>query len=226
MKKKLALVLMSGAILFSIQSCEKESVTQSQSISTPSYSIQNQSISTISYPFDNQKEILLFSTTVAFDEKLAELISLTEEHDNAFLNTYSMYTNEEIDSIEDFVEHNEYFPLEEFEDLFSFNSLRKKFVVDLEDWLDNEELDGSTTPYDNYANLEQEEMTLLNEDGAVIIDSTIYAFRSDSLYLFEDMDWSAFEDFINSYNSNKAHQYVLFGKENLTLMNIHQVKQC
>ncbi len=186
--KKITSLILSGSMLFLI-SCQKNAEKQAAKDFT---------VTAIPKSGDGaDSKILRFTSWEAYDNTLENLQNAVEDHETGFLDQYpDNITDEELDDIEDAVGHDENAPLREFEVTHGFTSLLGGFLDAEEDWLNNDELDEENVPEDGFHGLSEEELTLVNEHGALIVGTTIYVFRNEALHEFPNLDYNAYNAFV------------------------------
>lgn len=145
-------------------------------------------------------KILHFSSWANYDETLESLLNDVDTWEEYFVNLHPDASVGELDSIEEITGHDENAPLFEFINTYGHSNSLSNYLSLEEDWLNNEVLDTNFDPSDEFWGLIEEELSLVNNDGAIAVNETIYVFRLDSLYAFPDMDWNNYLDFINSTN--------------------------
>jgi len=107
-----------------------------------------------------------------FMNVMKHLEQAVELHNEKFESENPNLSPEELDEREDQIGFNPVQPLLDFEQRFNFSSRREFIEEKIVKWLDNEILDDENDP-DDLDMLEEEERTLLNARGEVIIQGTL-----------------------------------------------------
>ena len=186
-------------MLCTLYSCDKD-----EPINTYNYQSNRLRVIEIQKSGSSDNKILAFSDWNAYDSTLTSLINLIDEREEEFLSSYGYMDDEELNDYEDSIGYDEYQPLKDFETTLSFNSSRQDFEIAENEWLDNENLDTVNIPDNNFSGLDEEELTLLNKDKAVIVNDTFYVFGNDSLYKFSEQD-----DYLEFVNATSQTQIFL-----------------
>jgi hypothetical protein len=187
MKKTIYLLtLLSVAIIFST-SCEKQKKDPV---------IDNGEFYTYSTTAGAAK-ILKFENESDFDLKLSQLSMEIELRDSLWLNSNASLSDDQLDSLEEFSLYQFEEPLDSFDTHYQFSSLRSLYNTDLSQWLDNYELDTNIRLTEKYFGLSTVELTLFNEDGAVVIGTDIMLLTENGLIAFPDLNWEAYLTYLN-----------------------------
>ncbi len=121
-----------------------------------------------------QSSMLVFDTMETFKQTVSQLELQVEENDDAFLSEWGYLDDELLNAKEEEIAFEDT-PLTIFENNFEFNSLRKKFLSEEENWLNNEQLDEFDSPLDkDIFDFDEFEMSILNQFGEFKIERAIY----------------------------------------------------
>lgn len=123
----------------------------------------------------SQSSLLAFTDLATFKSTIAQLETDFEAHDDAFIAQWPSLTADQLSDKEQVVGFDSYQPLKNFESLYLFsNSMRKDYEIAENNWLNNSDLIESNDPDKTFYELDVEEMTVLNDVGAVKIGTAIY----------------------------------------------------
>lgn len=157
----------------------------------------------------NADYILEFSSGAKYDSTIEELSTEMREWDNSFVAQYSDLSDEELNDKEHEIGFNQFQPLENFEQNFeNFQSLRPDYIMAENEWLDNDSLDLENDPASDFYYLDYEELTLLNKDAAVIVDSSIIIFTEDGLIEIKNRDIETYNDYLVGEDISDHPNYV------------------
>lgn len=132
---------------------------------------------------------LAFNDMNAFKTTVTQLETDMETHDDAFINSWPNLTADELSDKEQVVGFDSYQPLKTFESLYSFNSsMRKDHEIAENDWLNKPDLIESNDPDKTYYELDAEQMTVLNNVGAVKIGNSIFKVFDGGVAEITDAD--------------------------------------
>ena len=126
-------------------------------------------------------QILIFKDMETIKATLYELEKQTKELDSAFVKYYSNLDEEALNEKEEEIGFDELKPLKDFEQIYGFNSLRKKIEQKETQWLNNPYLDEFSDP-DDYIIEDIYVRTILNEQAEVMVGTSIYKFLDDGSY--------------------------------------------
>ncbi len=184
MKKNIYLVVLATIFMFG---CSKE--TTNEQLSNDSYS----SVKLITLSDGSKTSItsitmLEYTTTDAYDSTIKSLEQQMETLDDAFLAQYGYLNDSLLNEKEEEVRFIYQQPLIDFENSLNFtNSMRQFFIVEEENWLDNDILDFANDPSNTYV-FSIAEMAMLNKNGEVKIGTSLLKLVKDGFVEFIDGD--------------------------------------
>jgi hypothetical protein len=187
MKKILILVL--ATIL--ISGCKKHQPTQISSEQN------HENIYARSGSITVFHDMLSFPSMEVFQETAAELDNSIAEANEAFLEMYPNLPSNVIDSIADSIGFNEDQPLINFENSYSYTSLRQSIAEAEEAWLETDGENLELDP-DNHFVVDETERTLLNHKAEVMIDGIIYIMLETGWVEIYNQDLTIVEQIENS----------------------------
>lgn len=123
----------------------------------------------------NGATIIAFSDQEAFDNLVILLENQVDTWDDIFVNQWDYLDDDALNDKEEELNFDSEKPLADFENQNGLNSLRQKYLLAEDVWLDNEELDDILDPENNpLFSYDIITMSLLNELGEIKIGDTIY----------------------------------------------------
>lgn len=127
-------------------------------------------------PSRGENNILVFPSQQSFLSTIENLELLVENYDDDFLNQHSSLNEDELEQLEDALNYNSDFPLEQFEVSHSFYSLRYHYNIKEDDWLANSDNANWTWNDDPTIDLlvEGVEQTVYNPYYEFIVCKTLY----------------------------------------------------
>lgn len=131
--------------------------------------------------------MLHFSSYEEYESLLAGLEAGVELHEDQFVSMYDHLDEDELNEIEESTGFNEDLPLEDFESLHSFYSLRKATVTAENNWLqtsDQPSFSWDDNP-DNFTYIDGVEQTFYNTWHEVMIYNTIYKITETGYYTID-----------------------------------------
>lgn len=153
-------------------------------------------------PLNNNLQMLSFDSWKTFSETAEQLDVAVEQYDDAFLNTYTDLSEEELDSIEVQLNYNDQQPLINYEQSLGFtNSLRLRYNLEKEEFIEAGAEDPAIDP-DLTLAFSGGELSLVNYNQQVMVDGVVYAIVDDG-YVAISGDY---ENNINLVNSNSLGQ--------------------
>jgi len=160
-------------IMVSFIGCQKENNFDSMEIA-------EQPISVIHYNDGKSQEsnMFVFKDMETFKNTAQQLEREYEEWDEAFLEEWGHLDEEAINFKEEEIGYNCEKPLDEFEDEYGFNSLRKMYNILEDEWINHDVLDEKNDPSDKYP-WEPFEMSLMGKNGEIKIGNTIYKLENN-----------------------------------------------
>ncbi len=96
---------------------------------------------------------------------------LDEQHEQEFLDRHPNATEEEINRFDSIEQFNEYQVFLDFDEEFSFNGLIHNYIVAENEWLSHNDLPDILDPDNIYFGLDENELAILNQDYAYMIDN-------------------------------------------------------
>ncbi len=176
-------------------SCTTEDDFQSQQIEAPTEGSSASGIQLLEYTNayarggGGSSSLLVFSDLATFTATVATLETNVEAHDDAFLALWPNKTADELHTKEQAIGFDTYKPLTDFETLYNFtNSMRKDHKVAEDDWLNKSNLIEANDPDKTFYELDKEEMTVLNNVGAVKIGNSIFKVFDGGVAEITDAD--------------------------------------
>lgn len=137
--------------------------------------------------------ILSFDDSTDVMQAILYLEQEWDYHNDTFVDNYPLYSDDQLDSVETLLAFEEDQPLIDFEEDYSFYSLRDSLDSVLDIWLDNTTLVESTNP-ELFHILDPMLRTLLNTNCEIIIDSSIYTLHEDGSFTeIYDLNFSALD---------------------------------
>ncbi|PCI06883.1 MAG: hypothetical protein COB73_09230 [Flavobacteriaceae bacterium] len=119
--------------------------------------------------------LLVFSDLATFTSTVTTLENNIEAYDDAFIAQYPNLDGDQLSDKEQTIGFDTYKPLKDFEATFKFsNSMRKDYKVAETNWLNKPDLIEADDPDKDFYELDEEEMTVLNNVGAVKIGNSIF----------------------------------------------------
>lgn len=184
--KKLISILMIAAIF--LAACSKEKLNE-QPLNQTTDVFNEISLVTLT---DGSKStgitMLEFTSVEHYENTIAALEALVEQHEDSFLNTWSSLNDDALNAKEEEEGFVDYQPLIDFENAYNIpSSMRQAFELAESDWLDNEELDTETDPSKVYS-FDMAEMTLLNADGEVKIGDVLLKLTNKGFVKIDNVD--------------------------------------
>jgi len=132
--------------------------------------------------------MLEFTSIEHYENTIAALEILVEQHEDSFLSTWSSLDDDALNAKVDEVGFVAYQPLIAFENAYNIpSSMRQAFELAEAQWLDNEELDPETDPSRIYS-FDMAEMTLLNADGEVKIGRVLLKLTNKGFVKIDNVD--------------------------------------
>ncbi len=162
--------------------CEKEQLLNKPSSLLDKDNVTSSELSILGNPTQlvtMEEGMLRFLTVEHFLATETYLRTTTEAWDDSFLALYGHLNDEDLNSKEAEIGHNDEQPLENFENLLGFNSLRKKIFNEELIWLENDDLDINSDP-DNHYIVDEVIRSLLNENAEVKIGKSIFVMREEA----------------------------------------------
>ncbi len=133
--------------------------------------------------------ILAFDNIETYKITLEKLEQDTESWDDAFVAEWGCLDDDALNDKEKALHFDSEKPLTDFENQYGFNSLRQKFLIVEENWLNNDILDEVNDPNDKYP-WDSDEMTLMGENGEIQVGRSIYIFEKNRIVEITDADFN------------------------------------
>lgn len=119
--------------------------------------------------------MLVFNDIYAFRNTIAQLEQQVETNDDAFITRNSNLNADQLTEKERAIGFDMYKPLKDFVALYGFNnSMLKNYQIVESNWLNKPSLIESNDPDKEFYDLDEEEMAVLNNVGAVKIGNSIF----------------------------------------------------
>ncbi len=165
-------------ILASIYSCTSDiqdvDLSQSQQALVKQDGIQVMEYSSTSKGINNTT-FLSFPNHDAFIATISSLEQQAVLHDDQFIAKYPNLNGDQLSDQELKVGFNPNEPLENFASNYGFkDSMLKDYTIAEKNWLGQPELDITKDPDQQFYNLDEEELAVLNKDGVVKIGNSIF----------------------------------------------------
>lgn len=162
-----------------------------------------------------EQGLLYFGDMNVFKTTLSYLETATLDWDSSFVFQNSSLSIDSLNSYEEYIAFDCEKPLTDFEDYYSFSSLRKKINSDEELWLDNEILVDSLDP-DNHFIIENVVRCILNEDSEIKIGDSIYKLVENGYFIVTNGSFITLNILKNNIeNYDTISNVVFIGDENL-----------
>lgn len=177
--------------------------------------------------------IAAFESQEAYDSYIDDLDAQVEAWDDAFVAQWNHLDDDALNNKEEELGFDSEKPLTDFENQVGLQSLRQKYLIAEETWLNNEDLNNITDPDNNLIyDFDDIEMSLTNVLGEVMIGNVIYKKLNDdeaeeinaitstnqqSIYLvIEDGDFETLIEFNNGNTSVVNNNNVIIDSSSST----------
>lgn len=178
--KGIAILLI--AVLFS---CENDNSSNQSSLSTEKSKAKLVSFTDLNSRSNSPHNMLSFENWQEFDSQAKQLDDAMDVYDDVFLATWSDLNEEELETKEEELNYTEQQPLIDFENEIGFqNTLRKKFNIKNDIFLNDEVLDPAKDPYSMFQ-FSEGELSLLNNKQQVMVAGQIYQFGVEGYILIK-----------------------------------------
>ena len=119
----------------------------------------------------HEQEMLVFKSDDDYFAQLDRLDMLDDQHEQDFLNRHPNATEEEINRFDSIEQFNEYQVFLDFDDNLNFNGLIHNYIDAENEWLSHNDLPDNLDPDNIYFGLDENELAILNQDYAYMIDN-------------------------------------------------------
>jgi len=193
--KKTLLILTAATTLFA---CQKEPLIEK---AEQTESIQRSVSATITVNHD----MLEFESMDDFLETITELDAERASNIASFETAWGNLNEQQYNDKIQTTGFDENATLIDFEDDYSYTSLRSVIETDLAAWADDPNSTLADCPELDYFTHSASVRTLLNAYGEVLIDNTINVFTEDGIYIIGNSDFDISDDIrLGIYNHNSA----------------------
>lgn len=185
MKKFISILMIAAFIL---AACSKEKLHEQSLNETPDVFSEINLVTLTDGSKSTGVTLLEFTSVEHYENTIAALEALVEQHEDSFLSTWSNLSDDALNDKEEELGYFEYQPLLDFENAYSIPfSMRKAYEVAEAEWLDNEDLDLDTDPSRIYS-FNMAEMTLLNAEGEVKIGDVLLKLTNKGFVKIDSLD--------------------------------------
>jgi hypothetical protein len=187
-----------------IISCSKDEVQEIESITTKS----GGSISKVSFSRYGLADMLYFPNMETFYQTQMDLEEQVENHDDAFVEQNNNLNEDDLIDEEESSGFDDEKPLTEFENSFSFHSLRVHLIQLEHIWLDqfgvNDSFDVSDSPYNHFI-FDEEQRAMLNIDAQANIGEYLIQFTRFGYIQVPVYEMELFLDVVNDPSSTNTN---------------------
>ncbi|WP_213524025.1 hypothetical protein [Nonlabens sp.] len=187
-----------------IISCSKDEVQELESITTKS----GGSISKVSFSRYGLADMLYFPNMETFYQTQMDLEEQVENHDDAFVEQNNNLNEDDLIDEEESSGFDDEKPLTEFENSFSFYSLRVHLIQLEHIWLDqfgvNDSFDVSDSPYNHFI-FDEEKRAVLNIDAQANIGEYLIQFTRFGYIQVPVYEMELFLDVVNDPSSTNTN---------------------
>lgn len=183
---KLVSILMIAAIF--LVACSKEKLNKQSSNQTSDVCNEIKLVTLTDGSKSTAITMLEFTSIEHYENTIANLKALVEQHENTFLTTWYHLNDDSLNAKQEEVGFVDNQPLIDFENTYNISSsMRQAFELAETEWLNHEVLDADTDPSKIYC-FDMAEMTLLNANGEVKIGDVLLKLTNKGFVKIDNVD--------------------------------------